>query len=504
MIRRPRIWLALVLVVALLPPALAQNPNDDPELRYFYGGKLTIDASFASQMISGSGINGVVTSSAASSRPDPFVVFGNPANMRHIQDKVAFGITFQPRLSMDMPTGLQDAVDESMDTFTEEFYRPDPDAIVYPEAGGTVGRSPSALSSFGMAIPAGKWRVGLGYTRPFYLDADINLGGFSQRIDQPEDDPAEEISFAIQTRMGLSILARADRWNVGVSREVGRWSFGFSLARTYMEIDFNGGYSVDGIMTRGTQQYAFNDPSDPWYNEFAGHMVGGYTGTMYTYRIGAVHLLGGREETSWRVGLDVAINSGNTLYGGLNMAVDEFLAMELEPEEGEDSFDVNRIEDVTEITRTYNNQYFASDEMTFEVPSHFALSFAKPGGWRPNLTFKYFFGGDFGYSLDVTEKRVTDEEYATNTYARGLTPKYEFYLGVNPGWFFMGFGAMFVSDVAEGYVDGNGVDIVDENDTVLPRFDLGVSFQLSEHLRYEMLLAGLPEDALRMGVVYEF
>lgn len=496
----------LLLLLGSVPAVLAQN--EDPILTYFIGGRMNLDVAFGSQLASGAGVSGVATTAAASSRPDPFVVFSNPANLRHMGDGASFGITLQPRFTMGLPSATQDGVDEAVDEFTGDFSEPPPPDVQvfsYPQFGGDISRSANALTNLAITFPAGKWRFGFGYTRPFFLDLNMSLGGFSQRIDDPdEEDPSNSIAFAIQTRMNMQLDARADRWAFAIGREAGRWGFGFSVARTYTSIGVNGGYNIDGVMTRGKKQYAFNDTKVPWYNRFHGEIGGGYAGSMYTYRFGTVYVAGGNEERGWRFGFDLALNSSNMLYGGMEIAIDEFTPLNLSPEEDEESFDADLIEDVSEITRTKENRYYVADDLELNVPSSFTFSIAKPSGWRPNLSFTTYFGGELGYRVDVREKSVNATEYAVNTYARGVKPSFATYLGINPGIFFLGGGAIFVEDVVEGYKDDNGVPIKGGTSMPIPRLDLGLAFNLSSHIRYEMLIAGLPEDALRIGLVYDF
>ena len=492
----------LLLVLVMSFQAFAAS--DDPILTYFDGGRMNMNVELNSMMVSGSGGSGVLSGAAAPNTSDPFSLFRGPAGMRYVRNDASVGLTFQPQLLIkfdNLPFDVQSSVDEAVDDFTENFQQTDD--FIYPDFGGSVARSSNALSSFGMVIPADKWRFGFGYSKPFHLKLDLLLGGLRQRIDTVEDNPEEQIAFAIQTRISNRLEFDTDRWVAAVSRDFGKnFTVGASFARTILEMAWLGGYNVDGIMTRGTQQYTFNNDTDPWYNELHSEADGGYSGFLYTYHLGFIY--SSSRDDGWRVGVDLAYNIKPTLEGSLFLLVDEFPALKLETEDDEDPFDANRIDDVTEITRTYPNQYLTSNELIINVPSSVTMTISKGSGIRPNFTFSYYFGGALSYQLEMQEKRVDETDYATNVYGRGITPEWQAYLGIHPGGFFMGLGAISGKDYISGYVDGGGDDIPGDNALIIPRFDMGFSFPIKGGLSGEVLLTGLPEDVFRVALIYDF
>ncbi|MCB2197865.1 hypothetical protein KQI63_00565 [bacterium] len=478
---------------------------EDPVLTYFDGGRMNMAIELNSMLVSGAGGSSILSGPAAPNQADPFSLFRGPAGMRYIRGDAKVGFTFQPQLLLPFSSlpggGAQTAVDEAVDGFTENFNKTD--NFEYPEFGGSFSRSVNSFSSFGMVLPAGKWRVGFGYAKPFHLKLDLLLGGFRQRIDTVEDNPDEQIGFAIQTKISNRMEMDSDKWVLALSRDLGsHFSLGASASRTIIEFGWLGGYNVDGIMTRGTQQYTFNNPLDPWYNNLHSEANGGYTGFLYTYHIGAI--FSSSRDDGWRIGADLALNTQTILRGSMFLLVDEFPPLKLQTEDDEEPFDANRIADVTEITRTYPNRYLTAGEMNLSVPSSVALTISKGGGARPNFTYIHYFGGAFAYELDVSEKRIDQGEYSTRTYSRGVLPEWQAYLAIHPGRFFLGLGAISAKDVVEGYVDGNGEPIPGDNALLIPRFDMGFSFPIKGGLSGELLVTGLPEDVFRVALLYDF
>ncbi len=503
--RRWTQWIVLTFlgVVALHPRANAQQ-STDPILTYFDGGRMNLNLELNSMLVGGPGVTSVAVGAAAPVQADPYAVFRNPAGLRFVRQDVIIGVTLHPEVSVrfsSIPFDVQQGVNDAVDGFTKGFQTTD--AYTYPVFDGTVARSANSLNAFAVAIPTGGWRIGFGYDRPLHLKMDLLHAGFRQRIDTVESNPADAVAFAIQTRINNLLEIDADRWVVAVSRDLFRWfTFGASAARTLVALDLSAGYNIDGIMTRGGQQWAFNNTGDPWYNALHSRAVGSYTGSWWTMRAGFT--ISGESEKSWRFGAEAVLHQRPELRGGMSIVVDEFPALKLNAGEGEDPFDVNRIADVTEITRTYPNTYYTGKRMTLHVPDAVTATLAAGGGLRPSLSGTYYLRGSFGYDLEVREKSVRDSSYATHLYGRGIVPQYEGYFGVAPGAFFFGVGGILGEDYVHGYVDGNGNPIPGGNLVIIPRLDMGFTLRISSNLRYEIMLAGLPEDVLRMGINYEF
>jgi hypothetical protein len=496
--------LFLLLIISLNSVSAFAADPDDPYLTYFDGGVIDINMNISSQLVSGIGISSISTGRAAPSSPDPFSLFRNPAGMRFIRRDAAFGMTFHPQARLEFESfpfiDIQESVNEGVDTFAETFNTTDD--FIYPEFGGSVAEASSSLTSFGIVLPTRKWRVGFGYCKPINLQLDFLLNGFRQRIDTVEDEPSEEVAFAIQTKVSSRLNIDADSWTVALSRDFGRrFSFGASVSRTILSINILGGYNVDGLMTKGTSQNSFNSVSDPWYNTLHTELNGGYSGSIWSTHIGFIWA--SESDKGWRFGSELTLYRNQKLKGRMKIIIDEFPALILTPKEGEDSFDINALEP-TELTRTNPNEILVADWMKFTIPNSASFTLSRGSGIRPNFNFIYYFGDDFAYTFDVHEKRYEDIEYAHNVYSRGLKLKYQGYLGINPGWFFIGMGAIVAEDVVLGYKDGDGIPEEGGNMIPIPRFDMGIIFNISSNLRYELMIAGLPEDVLRMGVIYEF
>lgn len=498
-------WFALLALglLSVQRGAWAQQ-STDPILTYFDGGRMDLNFELNSMLAGGPGVTSVAVGAAAPVQADPYAVFRNPAGMRFVRQDVIVGITLHPEVGIQfskMPFDVQQGVNDAVDGYIEGFQSTDD--FSYPVFDGTVARSASSLNALAVAIPFGGWRIGFGYDRPIHLKMDLLHAGFRQRIDTVESNPADAVAFAIQTRINDLLEIDADRLVFAVSRDLARWlTFGVSASRTLIAIDLNAGYNIDGIMTRGGQQWAFNNDQDPWYNKLHSLASGGYTGSWWTMRAGFT--ISGESDRSWRLGAEFVRQQSPELSGNMTMIVDEFPALKLNAGAGEDPFDVNRIADVTEITRTYPNTYLMSDRMTIHIPDAATITLAAGGGLRPSLSGTLYFDGKFGFDVNVREKGVQDTTYTSRLYGRGVVLQYGGYFGIAPGPFFFGVGAMLGEDYVNGYVDGNGHPIPGGNAVIIPRLDLGFSFHVSRNLRYEIMLAGLPEDLLRMGINYEF
>jgi hypothetical protein len=474
----------------------------DPILTSLEGGRMEFDLSAASNLLAGPGISSVSTSGAALTRSDPFAVFSNPASWQIVREGVAIGVSLQPHLSVNtLPSMAQSSLDENVDGVLSGFSNSE--NVDYPELAGTVARKSNPLSSFAVIVPWNEWRFGVGYTRPISADMSITHDGLSQTINQSGDIASESLDMAIETVVDMNMNLTTNRYLLGASREFDKWSVGMSLSRTSLSLAVNGGYQVSGDVEYGAEVHSFNDPTDSWHNSFRGQANGTYEGSIYTVQTGMNYRLGKDVETDWTVAANMTLNFGRTMSGSMDVVIDEYLPFELSPADGVETFDIARIPDSVEITRTQENRYYPGSELTIETPHVFSVGIAKPNGLRPNLNLTAY-AGNIAYSIDVKEKRVEDAEYTTNTYSRGITPLGAAYLGISPGSFFIGAGATVVKDMVEGYNGANGQELSGGATFVIPRIDLGMIIPLSSHLRAEMLMVALPEDAMRIGFIYEF
>ncbi len=488
------------LIITLITLFVSSASADDAILNNFVGGRMEMNLSAASQLLSGPGISSATTASVTATRSDPFAVFSNPSSWMIVRDGAAVGVSIQPRLAINsVPGGIQNSVNESVDQAISGYSQSN--SVDYPELAGSLGRTTNPLASVAVIVPVKDWRFGAGYSKPFSLDLSAVHDGFTQSVTQASDNPAESISLDLASQMDMSMNAESHRFLLGAAREYGRWSFGLSASRTSLELNVNGGYTVDGDVSVGGDSYSFNSGADSWHNDFGGAINGSYKGAFYNSQLGATLQLGSNPETAWTLAASASINIGGNLKGSMEATIDEYLPLSLNDNEA--SFDIDRVDDINQVTRTYENTYYMGDELTVELPSSFSIGIGKPNGLRPNLTLTAY-TGNLAYSLDVTEKRVQDTEYSTNTYVRGITPKASAYLGFSPGVFFLGAGMTYAEDLVAGYTDDGGAELSGGTEVYIPRFDLGMILPLSNHLRAEVMFVGLPEDALRMGLIWEF
>ncbi len=499
--KRFRATLRVIIVIAVLLCMFSTLQAQDSVLRYFYGGAMNLDIAQGSQILTGPGISSVVSGGIAPSNPDAFQVFRNPAGMRYIYQRPEFGYTFKLPLSIKWPEMIQTEMDTQVYSVLAGYNRTGP--LITPTVQGGVGYISNALSSFAYVHPVYPWQFGLGYARLYQLNMDLVFAGISQRIDSVDPDPTREIQFIANIAVRNRLQFSADEWVFAASRDLGdSFTLGFSASRTYFDFKMEGGYNVDAMMTRVGQIYAFGDDSDPWYNELGGIARGDYTGSSYALKLGMQYVPGW--EDSWRIGAELKVATKASMDGEFLIQTDAFPLINLSPNEGEERFDVTRIADITQMTETYPNRSYPSSTMYFHVPSSFSVGISRAKGIRPSLSFSYYMG-DLGYELDIREKGYADTEYSTNTYSIGFDPNFQAYLGINPGRFFLGVGVVHGRVYSTGHKNpDNKKPIIEDQTVLIPRFDMGFSFMLMNNLEFEILLDGLPEDMLRMGLTYVF
>ncbi|MBZ0263187.1 hypothetical protein K8I28_00845, partial [bacterium] len=353
-----RVFLITIMLFLIAAP---YGWAQDNLLHRFEGGQMDLSFFSHSQLLTGPGVSSVVVGGTAPAIDDPFTVFRNPAGMRYMQDKPYVGFTFKPTIGVQWPDQVQDQVNETMDTSIESFERTG--VFEYPEISGGAYQRGSILSSVAMTFPKFPWQFGFGYSRPYYFNLDFIYGGLTEHIEAASGNPDDpSVQTIMQVKMDIDLMVKSDLWTVAVARDIGpMFTGGLSISRNYMSIESNSGMLVNGSMIFSGRMYSFNDNSDPWYNNLGGTAAGRYDGGSMIYRLGGQFVP--FAEDGWRFGADLKIQPDAVLEGNMILHIDEFPALKIQTKEGEDNFDTDRIEDVSELTKTYPNSYLPSNEM---------------------------------------------------------------------------------------------------------------------------------------------
>jgi len=496
--------LALLLSALLSQPLLAQ---DDVKIELFDGGQLDATLHFRSALLTGPGIQGAFTGFTAPVSPDPFIVFGNPAALCQVRgNRVAVG--FSPQLEAEI-TDVQDpapTVKQEVDAALESFRRPS--SITYPTITGRAGFAGAPVSGLAIvlhtdtttgwfgSLPRLLDRFAIGYYRPLHLESSLVFSGMRMRLKTLEEEP---LVFYSSQKMNLDLSLIADSWAFSGARRFGNFSAGLGVTRTDIGIDYTGQQRTDGIIKRGGREWAFNDPSDDWNNNYFNQSTSQLEGVSWGYRFGFTYNTASEEKPNrgFLLGMDVRLQTQAVMDGPLTFELNNFKAMNLNAGEGEKKFDVNRIENSAQMNETKEKSITAPEKVKINIPSAVSASVSWLGFPKPTLTCTKYFG-ELSYTADLLEEGVLF------SYKRGFKTDWSALVGVNLGSFYLAAGALQIVDLVEGYHDVSGVPIKAIEPTILPRFSMGFDWALDRNITLGTLIAGLPEDLIRFTLKMSF
>ncbi len=490
------------LISIILPNALLAQTDSDLEL--FEGGKIDLTMRFRSSLLLGPGLQGAFTGFTAPVNPDPFIVFGNPAALTRVGgNRVAIG--FAPAIEAEI-TDVNDPVPtvvEETDAALESFTRTG--RVRYPEVSGRVGYASSPVKGLALVLQTDKSQetwfgsiprlfdyAGIGYYRPIYLEMSTVFTGMRLRMRTQEETPEDEILFYASMKMNIDAQISADSWAMTLARDIGSFGVGVGFTRTDIGINFTGQSRTDGIMSMGGNESAFNDPNDPWDNDYYTTSSGQLEGSCWGIRLGGTYntVKADNPNKGFLFGVDLRLQTAAEMDGPLEFSVFNFKALNLNAEGDESKFDVNRIQDVSELTRTYETVMEVPNPVMVDVPGSFSFAMSWVGFPHPTLTYTKYFG-ELSYQVNLVEDGVM------STYKRGFKPDWAALLGMNLGHFYLAGGMTQLAEVVEGYEDTSGIPIAPMESTIVPRLSVGFDWSIAENITFGTLVFGLPEDMIQ-------
>lgn len=477
----------------------------DSRMELFEGGNVAGLISLRSSLLSGAGIEGASSGFTAPLKLEPFIIFGNPAALGLIEGR-AFALSSSPALGLNV-TNFYDpspTVQNSIDNSTQNFEMAA--RKIYPEVTGEILRNGAIVTGFaasfsldemdeewfGGKLPRLVDRIAFGYQQPLEMGFKLIYAGLRTRIRSIEANPEDAILMFASINMDMDISISSHAWTFGGAKQIGDWWVGASLLRTDAIFQMNANQRTDGIMSKAGSESAFNDPRDPWANDFFSVANGEFDGAAWALRLGALYPYAEK----WLFGADLRLQSPISMEGEFDIQLHRFTALKLNAQEDEEQFNVSNI-DPTELTRTTPKMFTPSKKMTANIPSQLSIAASMRSLFKPSITLTKYFG-ELSYRYKMLE------DGAPFVYKRGLKPNWAARGSLDIMLFNAGFGITSATDVNTGYKDASGQLIKTGNEIKLPYLALTFDASIADNMALGVLLVGLPEDFLRFTLQYKF
>ncbi len=467
--------LGTAILCALCGGASADGSNGTLEI--LEGGSLTSSFHMSLGFLYGAGSrpDGLGTP-VSTVRAGLGCVSGNPAGLAHIPSNAIVMDILPPFGTMasdfvDFESIAADAIDDAVADFTGPGFEP-----VYPTIEAAVGQQGGTISGV-VGIRFGRTVVAAAIEEPLsvalrMVDTGIEAFGHTTK---DEGDDLIDIQIRCMADAATDLAFRVSRTTLAAASDVyPNVALGLSVSRYHARAAASGSVRADGIISYGGQEYAFNDPSDPWDNELGMTTRGTYEGAAFGWNVGA----------SWHPIELVTVDASFASMPPLKLEGSLTTVSNTMPGLSDGEFDPDQIlgsqPTLTERTETIEN-----DPVTLLLPSHAGLAVSMQAPFvLATLEYRTFVGA-FGFEYqDVSEGvSVTD--------GFGLE---------------LDFGSVRVGGgVIRGKLMGDALDGGSAGEDILiPLANLGLGIEIGQNLRLDTMVLAVPLQVLRLSLEYEF
>lgn len=495
------------------------------EITSFIGGNHTFDLTFSNNIISGVDSRIASYGNANSSLiKSPSIINNNPASLGYFETE-QIQIEFVPQIMgnlNDLYNGFQSEVNKAIDDGLQDM-RAEGLEPVYPQIKISSGQ-PFHLNTLSFVMCLSKFgNLGISYNNALSISINGIVNGFSlktsdiTRVEETGNVHEEKtiIPLSIEALLGLKIGYKQFDLAWGKSFFNKKLSIGTGLNILSGRVQAEEETLIDGIIrqTGGASDItaAFNDPSDDFRNSMNISVESQFAKRLYRPQIGISY------HPTNNYFFDLTFLSAGTMdmKGNLEIIQHQLGALNLNYDEsaGEELFDLNQLKP-SQIT--YTNQItYSSNFLRISYPGKVGFSAAFQKNWFNALISYEKPLDDFSlhYQCEVYEdgQEKVDKQFVhyadTTNKSYKVTHKSDHIIkfGMGLGFFSIG-GQIMIGDILfEGFKDDSGNPKEDINNTIIGgALATNLDFKVSDNLRLNLGLIGLPGPLFRTNITYKF
>ncbi|MBM3307942.1 MAG: hypothetical protein FJY74_06425 [Candidatus Eisenbacteria bacterium] len=465
--------LAGALLLLCCSPAPAQAGSS--ALRSLRGGTLACRTELSLGFLYGAGSRpGALGAAVATLRSGPTSATSNPAGLAFLESN-ALVIDAVPGLGVPLAEFLDaegraaTAIDDAISDVAADDI-----ALAYPSLDVWAGQQGGVLSGLA-AVRIGRVAAAAAFEEPLALDlsfVDTGIEAFAEAVKSEGSGDVDIIARCFLDAAGR-ISASISRTTLATAAEVAPTiGVGVSVSHYRAEASLAGTVRGDGIVDYGGQEYAFNDPSDPWHNELGADARGAFSGSGIGWTAGA----------SWRpsgwLALDAVCCSAPELRLSGSLTVVENMI----PAVSGDGVDVEMIA-ASQPTFTEETTTVHDGPLGLTLPSYAGAA----------LTTR------LGPVLATVEYRAYTSglAYSHEGRSEGIDLRDGVGLGLDVGGLWAGGGV--VRGELRSSDGGQETD-----DIAIPFVNVGFGVRLGQNINLDTLILAVPVQVLRLSLAYEF
>lgn len=467
----------VVLGTAILALSCTGAHADGPEgtIEFLEGGSLSSQFHMNLGFLYGTGSrpDGLGTP-VSTVRAGVASVGGNPAGLAYLtQDAVLIDILppFGAAAGdlVDVEGVAADAIDEALEGHTSYGFEPN-----YPSLSADVGQQGGVISG-AVGIRFGRFVAGAAMEEPVTIGLDMvntALEAYGETT-AGEGEESIDIGLRCMADAAADLTFAIDRTTLAAASEIyPDVSVGISVSRYQAAARMTGNVKADGIISYGGQEYAFNDPNDPWDNDLGVSAWGRYQGSGWGWGLGA----------SWRALDWVTVDA--SFSGVPELRLDGSLTTIENMMAGGDDFELSEVSPA-EPTLTERTETVENDPVTLRLPSHAGLAVSLETGFMLTTLEYRRYSGSFGFEFQDVSEGVEISD--------GFGVEFDF------GGVLLGGGVIRGSLMGEAVTDGSSGD-----DIMIPLANLGLGMDIGENMRVDTMVLAAPLQVLRISLGYEF
>jgi hypothetical protein len=473
-------WLFIVLLLITLC-----FPQDDSELKEFYGGNIKANLSLYSSMLYGIGAS-TANTNATLNYSGVESIFWNPAGLGfmtrgHFLVDIAPPNFINPFSFFDLQKEINNEIDDRFGDLNL-----DDDTYKYPQLSPHF-KSGLRIQSLGLAIPVKKVAFGFAYYQDLEINMDIIQNGTKAYAKHEGETPLSTLALrgAIDAQGTFNMYSEV----LAVSfayRPLENLGFGITLEQYNLSARTRGYTSENAYLSLGGGEAVwFNDDSQNFHNTLYDTVKGNFLGKNYGIRFG----ISFRPLEESEIALTVHIPFMVSMKGPFFMVNNTFTFPFYE--EGE--IDIDKI-DFQQLTRTKRVVY-RSQGMEVRFPGSVRLGYAHDVGSVTLIANIAYTFNEYSVDFSNTEEDMDKGTVVMRHYRKGLDTGMDTRLGFDFGPVRVGAGAIFARQFDETSYEEN---------LIIPVFSLAFGFPMGEHFRLDANVISVAMPISRVSLSYLF
>jgi len=468
---------AVTVVAAILTVSctIARADSDSEALHFLDGGSLTTSMEVSLGFLYGAGgrpdglgipVSTVSCGAAAAA--------ANPAGLAFLTGNALLIDALPPiGAPVDAFIDIEGRAADAIDDAVADIAAPDLEPR-YPSVDAVLGQQAGMITG-ALAMRFGRVVAGAAIEEPMRLSLDLvdtGIEGFAETVKE-EGDVDIAVRCMLDAAADLDVLI--DRTTLAAGSALNdRWGIGVSLSRYYASAHLSADLRTDGVLSYGGQEYAFNDPSDPWYNRLGQSRSGDYEGHAFGWTAGVSY------RPSERVFVDVCYARAPRLaLGGELRTIENTL-----PAISDDGLDAEEIS-ASQPTLTERKEKIEDDPLLLNLPSYLgAAASLRTRILTATLEYRRYQGSlGFAYQDYAEGVRLSDG------------------IGVEMSLYGLRIGGGFI----RGALTGESADDGSARENVLiPMANVGAELHFAEHVGVNTVVLALPLQVMKVSFNYEF